>query len=175
MPDETQKVEYKTEYCKYEFTAEELRDIAENLAIKTQDLEKAEDEKKSVMSAYKERIEKIALEVKQSARLYKDRYEMRDIECMVERDFETGVVRFVRTDNGEVARTSKMTMAERQMSIDDAIKKPIEDLQNILEPGESITIEGGGKTVTLHGEDSNEEIRQRKKTQRDMSSETSAM
>jgi len=39
-----EKVEYSNEWCKYEFTTEEKRDIAETLAIKTKDLEKAEDE-----------------------------------------------------------------------------------------------------------------------------------
>ena len=123
MSNESGKVEYKKEWCKYEFSAEEKRDNAQTLAIKTQDLEQAEDEKKSVMSTYKERIDKIALEVKSAARMYKDGYEMRDIECVVERDFDSGVVKFVRTDNGEIARTSKMTMAERQLTVDDALDK----------------------------------------------------
>ena len=118
-----EKVEYSNEWCKYEFTTEEKRDIAETLAIKTKDLEKAEDEKKSVMSAFKEKIDKIALDVKSSARKYTDGYEMRDIECVVERDFVSGEVRYIRTDNGVVARTSKMTMAERQMKIEDAAKQ----------------------------------------------------
>jgi len=122
MSEENKKAEYKEETCKYEFTPEELRDIAETLAIKTQDLEKVEDEKKSVMSSYKDRIDKIGIDIKQAARLYKDRFEMRQIECEVFRNYEDGVVIYIRTDNGEVARTSKMTMGERQMHIDQAIK-----------------------------------------------------
>jgi len=135
------KQEYKTEWCKYDFTSEELRDIAETLAIKTQDLEKVEDEKKSVMSSYKERAEKIALEIKTAARKYKDRYEMRDIECAVERDFETGEVRYIRIDNGEIARTSKMTMAERQMKIEDAVKDHEDTRDRLLETSRIMTSE----------------------------------
>ena len=171
----TEKVEYATEWCKYEFTEEEKRDIAERLAIKTQELEEAEDNKKSVMSKFKEKIEKIALEVKGSARMYKDGYEMKDIECVVERDFVLGEVRYIRTDNGEIARKHTMTMGERQMRIGQALKNPIQNLQDSLGPGESLTIESGGKSVTLQGEQTNEEIRQQEKTQREMSSEKSSL
>jgi len=159
------KVEYSNEWCKYEFTTEEKRDIAETLAIKTKDLEKAEDEKKSVMSAFKEKIDKISLDVKSSARKYTDGYEMRDIECVVERDFVSGEVRYIRTDNGVVARTSKMTMAERQMKIEDAEKKAT---------GELMTIEDGGKSVTINFDEIEAERKQRD-IQREMSSERSAL
>ena len=160
-----EKVEYSNEWCKYEFTTEEKRDIAETLAIKTKDLEKAEDEKKSVMSAFKEKIDKIALDVKSSARKYTDGYEMRDIECVVERDFVSGEVRYIRTDNGVVARTSKMTMAERQMKIEDAARDAggdlIQGLQDSLAPGESMTISSGDRSVTLNANETDEERRQR--------------
>lgn len=115
----TEQVEYEKKWCKYEFSAEELRDIAEKLAIKTQELEQVEDEKKAVMSSYKERIERIQSEAKKAASLYKDGYEMRDIECIVERDLGMGEVRYIRTDTGQVALTQKMTMAERQKRIDE--------------------------------------------------------
>jgi hypothetical protein len=46
---------------------------------------------------------------------------MRNIECIVERDFDAGMTRYVRTDNGEVARTTKITMAERQRNIDELL------------------------------------------------------
>lgn len=123
----SEKVEYEKRWCKYEFTAEELSDIAEKLAIKTQELEEVEDEKKAVMSSYKERLERIAGDVKTAARFYKDRYEMRDIECVVERDFETGEVRFVRTDTGQIAHREKMTMADRQRRIEELIPDGVED------------------------------------------------
>ena len=125
-----EKVEYKTMWCKYQFSSEELRDIAERLAIKTQELDTAENEKKAVVAQFKERVEKINMEVKEAARNYKDGFVMKDIECYIERDFDLGVVRYVRTDNGEIAQTSKMTMAERQMTIDQAeqdAKKQAED------------------------------------------------
>jgi deoxyribodipyrimidine photolyase len=146
-------VEYSTEYCKYQFSSEELRDIAETLAIKTQDLESAKDQAKSAAANFKDRIDKISLDVKSAARKYKDSYEMKDIECIVERDFVTGQVRYVRTDNGEIARTHTMTMGERQMHIDQAIKKT--PLEQTLE--------------------SDREIIRQQNIEREMSSETSAL
>lgn len=119
----SEKVEYANWWCKYSFSEEEKRDIAETLAQKTQELSEVDQERKSVMSSYKERIDRITSEQSQSARLYKDGYEMRDIECIVERDIVVGEVRYIRTDTGEVAHRKKMTMAERQMNIDQAPKK----------------------------------------------------
>ena len=115
------KVEYKTVWTKYTFNNVELRDIAETLAIKIQDKEAIEEQKKSVMSSFKEKIESVTTEINAAAWKYKDRYEMKDIECFVERDFVNGEVRYVRTDNGEIAEKKKMTMADRQMHIDEAV------------------------------------------------------
>ena len=115
------KVEYKTVWTKYTFNNVELRDIAETLAIKIQDKEAIEEQKKSVMSSFKEKIESVTTEINAAASKYKDRYEMKDIECFVERDFVNGEVRYVRTDNGEIAEKKKMTMADRQMHIDEAV------------------------------------------------------
>ena len=48
---------------------------------------------------------------------------MRTIECTVERDFDTGEVRYRRTDTGLVVHTSKMTMVERQRRIEEMLPK----------------------------------------------------
>ena len=122
MSEKVEKVEYESLWCKYEFTPEELTEIAETLAIKTQDLAATESEKKSVMSSFKETIDRINLDIGMAARKFSDKNEMRNIECVVERDFEEGVVTYIRTDNGETARATKMTMGERQMHVDDAIR-----------------------------------------------------
>lgn len=116
----TEKSEYVKKWCKYDFTDEEKKEIAEELAIKTQQLDALEDEKKAVMSSYKEQIERLQSDVKGAATRYKDGYEMRDIECEVIRDFEDGTISFYRTDNGARVRVDKMTVAERQMKLTEA-------------------------------------------------------
>lgn len=117
----SEKKEYSSEWCRCEFDEEELVDIALELAQKTEELEAIESEKKAVVSSFKERAERAQSEIKSCARKYKDGYEMRNIDCEVERNFSTGIVQYIRTDTGEVARTKQMTMAERQMSINDAV------------------------------------------------------
>jgi energy-converting hydrogenase A subunit M len=52
---ETGKIEYTRQWCKYEFSRDEMHEIAETLAIKTQELEQIESDKKAVVSRYKER------------------------------------------------------------------------------------------------------------------------
>ena len=123
MSEENEKVEYEDRLCRYEFNPDEMRDIAETLAIQTQTLDEIEKEKKSVPAPYKERIERVQGEIKTAARMYKDGYEMRTIECTVERDFDTGEVRYRRTDTGLVVHTSKMTMVERQRRIEEMLPK----------------------------------------------------
>ena len=115
------KAEYSMQWCKYTYSQEELKDIAEKLAISTQALEELESEKKAVASSYKERIESAQNDIRGAARRYKDGYEMRNIECEVARDYDAGVIRYVRTDNGEVACETKMTVAERQLTLDQAM------------------------------------------------------
>ena len=158
---ESAKVEYETLNCKYTFSEEEKRDIAEKLANKTHELDGVEAEKKSVMSSFKDRIEGVQLEIKTAARLYQDGYEYRNIECEVDRDFDAGEVKYIRTDTGEVARTKKITMAERQRRIEEMLPKGDEPVAALSSTGTP------GKT--------DEEIRRDMDIQREMRNETSAL
>ena len=126
MSDST-RTEYCTQWCKYKFNEDEMRKIAETLAHKTQDLEMIEEEKKAVVSAFKERIDRVSAEQRAAARKYKNGYEMRNIECEVQRDYDAGVIRYIRTDTGEVASEVQMTMAERQLTLESAMNDATED------------------------------------------------
>lgn len=117
---EEEKKQFTTEWCKYVLTEEEMREKATFLAQKTQEKEEVELEKKAVASKYKERIETIEAEVKKAASVYKDGYEMRDVECEIKFDKEGKLVHYVRTDNGEVARSREMTGSERQLTVVEA-------------------------------------------------------
>jgi hypothetical protein len=117
---------YEKLRCKVYLTEEEIRQAAETLAGKTQELDDVEAEKKASAAAYKERLERISGEIRTAARLYKDRYDMRDVECQVEKDYEVGLVRYIRTDTYETAKAEPMTMAERQRHVDEALPQPEE-------------------------------------------------
>ena len=148
------KVEYKNVWCSYHFTDDEMVEIAKDLAIKTRLIPEIESNAKTAAAQFKEQLLAAKQEQDKAARKYNDGYEMRDIECIVERNFETGEVKFIRTDTGEVARTEKMTMAERQMTIDDAIE---------------------GKDGNDKEEESNADIIHKNNIKREMTSEKSAV
>jgi vacuolar-type H+-ATPase catalytic subunit A/Vma1 len=149
-----EKVEYEKQWCKYELNEGELSAAAKTLALKTQELEQIEAEKKAVTARYSERIQTIQGEIRKAASLYKDGYEMRDIECTVERDYETGEIRYRRTDNFQIAARDKMTMGERQKRIEDLIPS-----ERPVDPPEK----------------TDEEIRQENETKRLMTSEKSSL
>ena len=106
--------EYSNEYCKYVLNEEEKRDIALTMAQKVSELNQAEDDKKSVMSDFKSRIDGLSAEVNRSATLLNNGYEMRNIKCEVIPDYESKIFRFIRTDNYEEAKTRKMTSDDLQ-------------------------------------------------------------
>ena len=106
--------------CKYTFTPEELREIAENMAEATQKLQSLEEERKAVAASFKEQCEQLLLTMRRAARRYRDGFEMRDIECEVRRDYDALTITYIRTDTGEIAAVRPMNDAEKQMRLQDA-------------------------------------------------------
>jgi hypothetical protein len=109
--------EFCNEYCKYSFTKEEIDEMSAEMARLVSDLETAEDEKKAVMSDFKGKIDSLTATIRQAAGEINNGYEMRNIKCEVIRDHEKGKIMHMRTDNGEIVRTKKMTDDDRQMEI----------------------------------------------------------
>ena len=112
---------FTKEWCRYEFSADELKEVASIMAEKTQELDDIELQKKSAMSSFKERLDSCKMEVVSHARLYKDGYEMRDIECEEIKDFDSGIIQYIRTDTGTIARTKKMSAEDRQRGVADYV------------------------------------------------------
>lgn len=113
------KIEYEQEFVKCILTAEEKTDLSELIARKTLEQDDIEKEKKSAMSGFKDRLERVQVDMRSCATKLKDGYEMRNVDCAVNRDYEVGIVRYVRTDTGETARTRDITPSERQLHFDD--------------------------------------------------------
>lgn len=144
------KRNYKMIECKVMLDAEEIEAAAETLAKKTLELDEIELQKKASNASFKERAERISGEIRTASRLYRDKFDMRDVECEVVKDYEFGEVHYVRTDTFEVAKREMMSHAERQMHLDE-ITPDVED-----EP-----------------EKSDDEIRRENETKRMMASEKS--
>lgn len=103
--------------CRYEFSKEEKSDIASDLANAVADLQRMDDNKKSVMSQIKSEMDAKQSAINLAAERHRSGFEMRKIECEVVYAYVDDVVRWIRTDNGEVAHERKMRPDERQMKI----------------------------------------------------------
>lgn len=112
MAEATAKVK---EYLRYQFTEEETKEIAKNLALSVTSKTRAEEEQKSAQAQFKQRIE---IEITQIQRLSNNinmGWEMREIECVVEfHKPRQGVKRIIRLDTGEIVREQQMSGGELQ-------------------------------------------------------------
>lgn len=118
--------------CRYVFTEEEKRQIAGDLANGVADIQRLEDQKKSVMSQLKSEIDAKQGQVNLFAEHLRSGFEMRSIDCEVLHAFSDDVVRWVRCDTGEVAFERKMRPEERQRKIEE-LEKEGDDLVDEIE------------------------------------------
>lgn len=87
---------------KYHFTDSEKASLSMQLANKQIDKRIIEDEKKSVMSDYKDRIDRFNFEINKFSRSIVDGYEMRDFECLIEKDYDAHLKRFKDIHSGRI-------------------------------------------------------------------------
>ncbi len=85
-----EKLKQKTTLAKgkYEFSDKEKQQMGQELALKYKDKAAINDEKQSVMSQFKDRIDRVELNINTLSRNINDGYELRDFECTVEKDFD---------------------------------------------------------------------------------------
>jgi len=108
-------IEKCTEYLEYRFTADELRDIAEQLARKNTEAAELEERKKQVTSDFAAQVQAAKAEISRLARMYGNKCEYRNIECAKHFDDpQPGRVTIVRAETDEVVRVRQMTTDELQ-------------------------------------------------------------
>lgn len=105
--------------CKYIFTEEEKRQIAADLANGVADIQRLDDQKKSVMSQLKSEADAKQGQVNLFAEHLRSGFEMRSIDCEVVYAYSDDVVRWIRCDTGEVAFERKMRPVDRQLTIEE--------------------------------------------------------
>lgn len=89
-------------YLRYDFTATEIYELSLKLANKTQDKEKKESEKKSIVSQYKSEIDAIISEIQSCSSKVSNGYEMKKVDCKIEyHKPEQGKKTLTRADTGE--------------------------------------------------------------------------
>lgn len=79
---------------KYEFSNTEKQSMGQELALKYKDKQAINDEKQSAVSAFKDRLDRVELNINTLSRNINDGYELRDFECTVEKDFDAHLKKF---------------------------------------------------------------------------------
>lgn len=103
------------EYLRYEFSQEELREKAKNLALSVQKQQRAQEEQKAAQAQFKQRIEFEQANIGLLSNNISMGWEMRDIDCEVLYHVPSQAVkRVVRLDTREVVREVPMNAHELQ-------------------------------------------------------------
>lgn len=108
------EVKIVKEHLKCILTEKEIKESGANLARFHSEISDLENQKKSVVSDFKSKIEKATAEADIEARKIQNGYEYRSVECEVQKIFDEKVVQVVRTDTGEIIKQRAMTPDELQ-------------------------------------------------------------
>jgi len=114
-----EKVEVKkvTVYGKHNFSEEEKRQVATELAEKVQEGKRIEDEMVSMKSSFKSKLDVTEATVNKLSVDYACGYEMRMIPCTVEFDMKKKEKRFYEVETTVLIKTEPMTEEDLQMEL----------------------------------------------------------
>lgn len=95
-------------------TAEERAEHEKSCATLIRDLDVLEAKKREAVSEWNAKIKTLKKRMAKASEAAVEGFEVRDVECEDRPDFDSKVVRTVRTDTGDVVETRSMTADERQ-------------------------------------------------------------
>ena len=107
-----------SEFLRYDFTEDELREKSKNLALAVQNKTQAQEEQKAAASQFKELIENADAKIGKLSRDINMGWEMRTVDCAVL--FHTpvqGTKRIMRLDTNKIVRDQAMLAAEMQENL----------------------------------------------------------
>jgi len=133
------------EYLKCLLTEAEMKKEAEKMAYCFSQLSELEATLKSAKKRIESDIARVEAELSLSVEKYRSGFEMKNIDCRVDKDFQTNTVRVIRLDTFETIRERAMTADERQMEMDLQNKEetPEEEVETQSKPME------GAKATTV--------------------------
>lgn len=94
LPNVVTTADHRVIQSKYVYKPEERADVAGKLAQRQIELVEAEEEKKSVVARYADKVKAVKLEVNTLSRKYRDGWEYRDHDCVVIYDYKKRVIIF---------------------------------------------------------------------------------
>jgi len=107
-----------TEYLKCPLTDQELKREAEKMANAFSKLSELEGTLKSAKKQIESEIAKVEADLSLAVEKYRSTFEMRNVECEVEKNFQTNTVTVIRLDTLEIIRERALTGEERQLMLD---------------------------------------------------------
>jgi hypothetical protein len=106
------------EYLKCMLTQAQLKEQAEKMADNLSQIAQYEADLKSIKRQIEADIAKCQSELTSAHERYRSRFEMKNVDCEVRKNFETNTVTVIRTDTGEVVRERALTAEERQLMLE---------------------------------------------------------
>lgn len=135
----------QTKKIKHELDEVDRLTIAKKLADDRLNYELVEAEKKDVMAEYKEKLDNLDAAISTGAQVYRDGFEMRDVEVEIELDFKNSARIYRDKTTGKFLESVDMEESDKQLMVD------FDNLKN--EPTEYEHARIGDYLDSLHGED----------------------
>jgi len=107
-----------TETLKCILTSEEVLKAAKELAARTDELRRLEEEKKTVSDSFKSKITACETQRNMSSALVRDEYDWLRVDCNKVMNYAKNNVQVIRTDTGEVIENREMLADEKQREIE---------------------------------------------------------
>lgn len=87
---------------KRHFSEEEKKEIAHKMAQRQADLDLAKNERRSLLSQVKDRIDRIELDIQTFSRHYRDGFALQDFECQILYDYDKHEKIYRDVDTGNI-------------------------------------------------------------------------
>ncbi|MFH1953144.1 MAG: hypothetical protein ABIL06_16190 [Pseudomonadota bacterium] len=115
----TKRIEIKNfsackEHLKCVLTEKEIKECGLSLALANSSVTDLDAQKKKFNDQIKADISGHEATISKMASMIQNGYEYRQVECAIEKDFDSKVIRIIRLDTGEVVRETTMTADELQ-------------------------------------------------------------
>lgn len=123
------KPEYSTEWIKVDFTEEELREMADEMAGDIQVIGDLEDNLAAIRSDFQAQIKTKSQNVKELSRKIRNKFEHRNVKVRIVKDYQTKTV-FFHNENEDGSlklppvKSRPMHPSELQMSLGDVDQSP---------------------------------------------------
>ena len=116
---------------KHLFSDIDKRRLSEELAEQCIRVEILDSELKKIKSDYKAKLDGVAAKIKEFSQKIQSGWELRDFECIIEKDLEEKTITYIDVDTDKIIESRKMEPHEYQLAITDKqVKSKKEDGDN---------------------------------------------